>query len=84
MHRQTDVPTLQSVVPRSLQVERHEVHAGPVRRCLGEQTPGDLFGEEVIVGLSGEITQAPHKSIHPAPGRVVDVHWSPERLQREI
>ena len=72
------------MVPRSLQVERHEVHAGPVGWSLGEEAAGDLFGEEVIVGLGGEITQSPDQSVHPSPRRVVDVHWSPECLQAEI
>ena len=74
---------MKSVVPGSLQVEGHEVHPGPVWWSLGEQAPGDLFGEEVIVRLGGEITQAPDQSVYPTSRRVVDVHWSSERLQAE-
>ena len=72
------------MVPRSLQAEGHEVHAGPVWWSLGEEAPGDLFGEEVIVGLGGEITQAPDQSVYPTPRRVVDMHRSSERLRAEI
>ena len=72
------------MVPGSLQVEGHEVHPGPVRWSLGEEAPGDLLREEVIVGLGGEITQAPDQPVYPAPRRIVDVHRSPECLQAEI
>ena len=72
------------MVPRSLQVEGHEVHAGPVGWSLGEEAPGDLLREEVIVGLSGEITQAPDQSVYPTSRRVVDMHRSSERLQGKI
>ena len=82
--RQTDVHTLQPVVPRSLKVKRHEVHPGSVRWSFGEQASGDLFGEEVIVGLGGEITQTPDQPVHTATGCIVDVHRSSEGLQKEI
>lgn len=78
------VPTLQTMVPGSLDVERHEVHARPEGRVFREQAARDLLREEVVVRLRWEVAETAHQAVHSPSARVVDVHRPPEGLKHNL
>ena len=47
---------------------------------LGEETPGDLFGEEPVVRLGRVVAETPEEGVDPSPGRVVDMDRAAESL----